>query len=340
VDSIVVTVNPGQEVTGMDFTMRKAPAVKIRGRMAGLPANLERESVQAFLKLVDLNDPISADKPGDFTKTPSFIDLRGGIFEIPGVRAGSYEVVLEVIIHGTPQVQRTEWWGRAPVEIGSKDVDGLTIAVQPLAEVRGKVLVQNGTLAALKKRPVIGLQPDGIFMFIHEGEDPFEVSADGTFSQSPIPPGDYKVRVFGLPPNAYVADIRQAGESIYAPGLRVSSAAPEPIEVAVGLDGGAIEGDVVRSDQRAAPATPVVLVPTSLKERMNGERYKLVTTDSKGHFKFSGIAPGPYKVFALQNLPIGAHQNAAFLAPFEARGAPADVTPSSTTAVRLVVIEN
>jgi hypothetical protein len=73
---------------------------------------------------------------------------------------------------------------------------------------------------------------------------------------------------------------------------------------------------------------------------MNGERYKLVTTDSKGHFKFSGIAPGPYKVFALQNLPIGAHQNAAFLAPFEARGAPADVTPSSTTAVRLVVIEN
>jgi hypothetical protein len=45
-----------------------------------------------------------------------------------------------------------------------------------------------------------------------------------------------------------------------------------------------------------------------------------VSPDGKGNFNFTGIAPGTYRIFAWENLPSGAEQNAEFMNEYETRG--------------------
>ena len=42
--------------------------------------------------------------------------------------------------------------------------------------------------------------------------------------------------------------------------------------------------------------------------------------DGTGTFVFRGIAPGTYKIFAWENLPELAEQNAVFMSDYESRG--------------------
>ncbi len=343
-DSMRVPVKPGQEVTGIDIAIRLAPTVRIRGRIAGLPAVAGTPTgggISTTLKLIAPLSPIPPNEGEEFRSTPSLVDTRGSAFEIAGVRPGSYEVVLRATLPGPPGGARETLWGRAPVEVGNRDVDGLVLAMQPNVAVRGKVTISGGTPGPQSDPILVGLQPDGISAQMdNDGGEPAPLSQDGSFSFPSIAAGDYKVRVFGIPSSAYVADIRQEGESIFAADLRIFNKPPQPIEVTIGLDGGTIEGVAFTADQKVAPSTTVVLVPTAAAERLNGERYKVVTTDAQGRFKITGIVPGPHKVFAWQTLPLGAYQNAAFLAQFESQGAVVAVKASSTANVRVVVIQN
>lgn len=344
-DSVRVPVKPGEEVNGMDITMRVAPTVRIRGRIAGLPAapaTLADDGIYTTLKLIALLNPIPFNEADEFRSTPSLVSTRSGTFEIPGVRPGSYEVVLRATLPRPPGTARTTTlWGRVAVEVGNSDIEGLVLAMQPDLAIRGKVTMQGGASGPQRDPVMVGLQPDGISAQMdNDGGEPAPVAPDGAFSFPSIALGDYKVRVFGIPSNAYVADIRQEGASIFAAGLRISEKPPEPIEVTIGLDGGTVEGVTFTADQKIAPSTTVVLVPTTATERLNGERYKVVTTDAQGRFKITGIRPGPHKVFAWQTLPMGAYQNSAFLERFEAQGVAVEVKPAAAGNVRVVVIQN
>jgi hypothetical protein len=336
-DSIRVPVKAGQEVVGIEVKMRVAPAVTVSGQIAGLPASTAGGTVAPRLMLIDRNYPISDEDNLIYGLNANII--ANGIFGIFGVPAGSYEIVVRVPRRAG--VTNAELWGRVPLEVRDRDIEGLTVAVQAGVEVRGKVTILGTAASSLKDPIVVGLQPDGIFdQTDMEGGEPAPIAADGSFSYSSIPSADYKVRVLGIPSNAYVVDIRQAGTSIYASGLHVSDKAPQPIEVTVGLDGGTVEGVTYTPDQKVSSSTTVVLIPTLAAERLNSERHKVVTSDAQGRFKITGIAPGLYKAFAWQTLPLGAYQNATFVGQFEAQGAVVDVKPSATNNMRVAVIQN
>src|SRR5205085_11896323 len=84
--------------------------------------------------------------------------------------------------------------------------------------------------------------------------------------------------------NAYLADIRQDGVSIYDNGLVVGVQSAHPLEVIVKTDGGSIEGKVIGPDRKATAAgLTVVLVPPESR-RQNSELYKTARTDDDGHF--------------------------------------------------------
>jgi hypothetical protein len=339
-DAVVVRIRPGEEANGIDVAMRAASVVRLSGQILGLPtstATAPPGSISTKVEVLPVGSPFS----GDLAIGNMNAQSANGLFDIQAVRPGSYEIVVHSTFRTADATRNTNLYGRLPISVGSQDVENLRVSVQPGIEVQARVSVVGGTLAALKDPVSVGLQPDGPFESTdNEGASPKPTSPDGSIRFPNIQPGDYKVRAFGFPPNAYVADIRQAGASIYTPGLRVFGKEPEPIEISIALDAGAIEGAVVTSDQKPAASTTVVLVPTSAAERANSERYKIVTADQQGRFKVTGIAPGLYKVFAWQTLPLGAHQSPEFLAPFEAQGASVDVKPSSSNTVRVVLIQN
>jgi hypothetical protein len=48
--------------------------------------------------------------------------------------------------------------------------------------------------------------------------------------------------------------------------------------------------------------------------------YKAATSDAKGNFTITGIAPGEYKLFSWVTVPGTAYMNAEFIMPYEEFG--------------------
>jgi hypothetical protein len=128
---------------------------------------------------------------------------------------------------------------------------------------------------------------------------------------APLPPP--------LPATAYLADIRQGSSSVYDDGLVVGSERLTPVDVVVSTNAGSLEGNVSGAGDKPAAGNAVVLVPAE-NRRQNSALYTIVRSDAQGHFTMTRLAPGRYTLYAWENVPYGAYQNAEFMSKYEGRG--------------------
>ncbi|HEX4999958.1 MAG TPA: hypothetical protein VFY29_17185, partial [Terriglobia bacterium] len=136
-----------------------------------------------------------------------------------------------------------------------------------------------------------------------------------------VPQGSYRMQVnlSGQDQEAYVADIRLGGASIYDDGLFIDGPLPGDIEVAIVSRGSRVQGAVETVESRPGANAVVALVPAE-NRRQNLTLYKTSRTDAKGNFTLRGVAPGIYKLFAWEDVPNTAWQNAEFLSRYEQLG--------------------
>jgi hypothetical protein len=167
---------------------------------------------------------------------------------------------------------------------------------------------------------------------MQEAQDAFmnrqAVNPKGMFLLPGIPPGQYTV-VPGLITGGFLIDVRQDGKSIMDSGLTVGSA-PISLELVFGTAGGRIQGFVENEKGEKIGYRNVVLVPAAA-HRASFSTYKTVATDDAGHFDFSDVLPGEYKVFSWTSIPPGAWTNADFLKKFEERGVTVTATADENT---------
>jgi hypothetical protein len=79
----------------------------------------------------------------------------------------------------------------------------------------------------------------------------------------------------------------------------------------------------------------VVLVPD---RRERTDLFKTATTDHDGHFAFSALTPGGYKVFSWETLPEQQYYEKEVLVRYEAQGKPVQVQESLRTTIDLRII--
>jgi hypothetical protein len=151
-------------------------------------------------------------------------------------------------------------------------------------------------------------------------------ASDGSFVFPNLLPATYKVLLqAGLPANMYIADIRQAGKSLYADAsLTVTGESAAPVEVIVSTGASQIQG-TVRHNTGAPVVASVTLVP-QINRRQNPMLYKRTTSTANGEFMLRGIAPGEYKIFAWESILSGADENAEFLSKYENLGKSITIT--------------
>jgi len=163
----------------------------------------------------------------------------------------------------------------------------------------------------------------------------------GSFTLKSLPEAKFSILVNGLPPDAYISDLRQGTRNAYSDGVIDETSddnLSEPIQITVKPRGGTLQGMVQNANQEAVRNAGVVLVPNAPR-RGNSLLYKRVTADTSGRFSIRGIAPGGYKIFAWPSLPEGsAEENDEFIAPFELRGTAVDVEAAGSANVQVRVI--
>src|SRR4030095_9128639 len=117
----------------------------------------------------------------------------------------------------------------------------------------------------------------------------------------------------------FVRSIRFGNVEVLNDGLRLTTNSPDQRLQIVLASGGKLSGVVANERNEPMPSVKVVLVP-DFAYRQRDDLYKSAVTDSSGNFKIQGIAPGDYRVFAWEDIPDGAWQDADVLRNVEVRG--------------------
>jgi len=309
-----------------DFSLIPGPSLSIRGAVVNLPP---QSSATIMLQ------------SRDFSLIQNGAEMhRDGSFVIKDVSPGSYTIVASV--DGAP-VPMT---ARQSLQIGSTSVDGLRLAPQPGASVRGRL--------RLESRGGVRFDPGQIFLTLQkvEGDDDsgaftigdrFEnlthVAADGSFGWKDVPAGNYYVQLIGengANRDWFVKSVMAGGRELSDSGIDVNGGTVG-LDVVVSANGGIADGVVVDSKGQPVADAVVVAVP-EVRLRGRIDRYRNTTTDQSGHFTLRGIRPGEYTLFAWESVDGDAYYSPEFLKSYEGQGSALHVSEGERKEMQVNVI--
>jgi len=320
--AVPLDVAPGSESLGIDFALRRASTVRLRGRVTNIPENLSPQSVSLVLMPRGLSWA-----RGSLIKSARAEGPLGN-FEIQEVVPGSYVVAAYTVGEGARHT------GLQMVDIGSGDLDGVSVGLSPGADIAGRVQADGDTGRSLGGlsvflRPRVPL-PTGGF----SGRS----MADGTVRIEGVATGEYDVELSGVPKGCYVKSARIGGNELFGRGMEVQAGRPPgELLVLLGTDGGRVDGYVSNERQEAAPSAYVVLMPRGAHQGRN-DRQRSATADHNGRFLLSDIAPGEYRLFVWEERADPDFLSPEFVDHYEAKGTDVTVRANGGTSVQLRTI--
>ncbi|MFB3922957.1 MAG: carboxypeptidase regulatory-like domain-containing protein [Terriglobia bacterium] len=316
-----VEVRAGEVASAIDISLMPARAVRVRGRVFNAITGQPGRGMSVYLRA-------RGSSMSGFQGRGTYVDDPQGTFEIVGVTPGSYFL-------------EAAWWSegtensvRIPLEVGTADVDGISVVLTVPARIPGRVRVEGDAPVTLSGLQVFlapsewGMGPGGLEV---------TVKPEGTFVFPSVSDGEYRIEIWELPEDCYIKSARLAGESVLETGLRVSSGqVGGSLEIVVSSAGGRAEGIVTRDGQPFSGAH-VVLAPEGSK-RNQMRLFKQANTDQYGRFQVRGIVPGDYRLFAWEELEPGAYQDPEFLKRFEDQGEPVRIEENGRVTAQLKLI--
>jgi len=215
-----------------------------------------------------------------------------------------------------------------PLTIGGATFRGVAVSIPPPTFLAGRVEIDD---PAIRPSANVTLQSDRV-----QGSIAGSVGATGEFRIARIVAGEtYSMTVDprSLPPNAYIAAVRQMGQDLSASPFQVVGGG-EPVQLVMKTDGGTIEGSV-KDAGRAVGQAFVVLAP---KDRRIQQNFRTATADREGMFKLTAIPPGDYDLFAFDRNEDDDYLDEVFLQGYAERAAAAQIAPRSNQMAALTVL--
>jgi len=214
------------------------------------------------------------------------------------------------------------------VDVVNSDVD-VTLTLRPELTIDGTVQVEAGARVAV----------DGVRVRL-EGDEPWNggeaaVKPDGTFTIQRVQPVAYQVRVT-IPAGGYLKSMRLGERSLASPRIDLAHAAGA-LSIAVGGDGGTLEGTVMSAQGAPIEGAAVAAVPDGrLRDWIDLARSAVAGREGK--FELRDLAPGEYQVFAWEDAEPGAPLDADFRKPFEKQAASVRVAANGHENIQLKAI--
>ncbi len=308
-----VVLRAGAQLSGFDIRMQASGAYTVRAHF------LEPEDQVTRIPVFLLSDQ-------GFTPGQEVSISSGGVV-FTAVPPGSYEVVAIRQAEGEKPA-----YARLPVEVVNADVDGGALSFLPAADIAGSIRVEGGPFSGFERMRV-NLQPAHGGPMI--GGLSSEVKPDGSFLVKNAPPAVFDVTV-NRTPGVYLKSVRM-GDKVLA-GRRVDlTLKPEALTIVLGADMGLVEGSVANAKGDPVVRARVTVIPYG----DHSGRIDLARTgfsDEKGEFKIKNVAPGDFKVFAWEDVPVGAPQDPDFRKPFEKQAVNLRIQPSGHEKVSVTSI--
>jgi hypothetical protein len=239
------------------------------------------------------------------TRTPK----RDGSFDLGDVQPGSY--YLTARRQNLPNVTL----GHVQVDVYDADVTGVVLRIGEPRQVHGIVRMEGRD-----KPDFTGVRIQLALLDNLMGRLPVAtVDSENAFALKDVPPDRQLVAVTGLPEKAYVKSIQLGGQETIDSGLDLTGMwTVPPLDILIGPNGATVEGTVTLDNSKPAAGAWVCLVPEPPRPELT-YRIKSATATGDGKFTFSGVAPGEYRLYALDQLKRDPYGDLEFLKPFESR---------------------
>jgi hypothetical protein len=304
-------VNPGDEVAS-NFLLISAPVVSIRGKVVngltgGPPAGA---SVWAFWTAYMEGEGL-----------PAQVSQEDGTFEIRGLAPGAYTVRASF----TQDKQNFE--GEQTVEVGNEGAQNVQIATLPDFAAAGHVTIVEA------KKTIARV----LVEFAGEGTMP-RVMASASYPEFKFdaqlrPDRRYYARALNLPEDYYLKSVAVSGHQMLPDDVLVSGARGD-LEITLSAAGAQVDG--ILYDSKGEPIRGSVLLAPDVPQPGPPDLYRRTSADSKGKFTLRGVAPGSYRLVAVESVNLDTEINEPdFLRTIGNRGQNLSVEENGKYAVSL-----
>jgi len=268
----VIELAAGTEKGGIDFQMKPAPVTQVRGTFAATGADWHG-SKGWMLQLVP------ADSSGTSQSVGGSIDIAQGTFQFRQVFPGSYFVTAF-----SNDVPERRVGAIQPVEVRDTSLDIVLELKRPI-DITGTIEVE-GNPAGRSLQPMnVQLVPDYVpGLPIPQAQA--QVRDDGAFTLKGVIPALWKLNVSAA--GAFLKSARLGGTEITGRRLDLSSGVAENLKIVLSTNTGTITGAGIAGQMLSVQSTGAD-VPM-----INN-----IQVDQTGHFKLEGVAPGKYRIIAM-----------------------------------------
>lgn len=308
-DAKVLTIRGNESLTGLDFRLTSEHTTKITGRVTGVPA-LDPPDPPENLSVPVLNDGFSNRRisirrfnPGPFVTvelgsvdaTQPFSNMGTGTsgpdyrFELPDVAPGRYR------IQATLRSKDKSYYATQVINPMEGTMD-LVLTLVPAAIVKGHLSIEGPAPGPLESFTVTLNSPAGPNRQSHSSP----VTKDGSFAINDVPPGEWLLNIGPSQGGLFDKSVRLGDKDFLYQRLEIPPASQAPLNIVISTNTATIEGEIDGGGADAKRAG-ILLGPVGKLHGFTRFYYAAVADDS-GEFKLTGVAPGKYKIFALEKL--------------------------------------
>ncbi len=279
-EALPVRVESGQELSGIDLSLRRVLKVKVRGTVTSGISGAKLGRATMTLSRAD------ASTQGTIQTPAKAIFDRDGYFEIANVVPGAYVIQVEASDNGKTLS------GRRFLTVSNDGEANVELVVSPPQLWPGAVVIEGASRWPDDKAPRVTLEARS------DTGTPVLPSVQGLkFDCLVMGDETYDVLVENLVDDFYVSAVRVGGSDVRGQGLPGNLASPLPFEIVLDSRGGKISGRVFGpTDGDVWSGASMMLVPDPPRGRL--QDYRQSSADQYGQFQIRGVAPGKYTLVA------------------------------------------
>jgi hypothetical protein len=282
-------VKSGAEMSGIDIHLVRTPIVTVSGKIVGLPAGSKGAFIQAT----------SPDGNGAQQGASAKAD---GSFEMWRLDPGKYTLVASVMGQ-SPQTRLQS----APldIEVANANLEHLELRMIPAFDISGQMRFEDDQARQPQPPPsrpgqqppaVPGQLPPRRLQLREEPTGQYlnaDIAADDSFTLERVQPGRHHVAITWA--SGFVKSVRVGSTETEGDILDVRNGPAGPVTVLVSSNFCEVSGTV--SDSKG-PVTggSVVLAPAE-----GVPSFHIAPVDANGNYREAGIAPGKYRLLAVED---------------------------------------
>jgi hypothetical protein len=298
-DAPALNLRGGEALAGLDFHLKAQQPAKITGRITGVPvldppvetpvSGAPARVRQGGGDSVSINITPAEDyqafwSAGNAAFWPEYR------FELGDNPPGRYRV--QAILHAKDKA----YYAEQVVDAGEGTTD-IVLAMSPGLEVKGH-LKMEGPAARPAQDLIVKLGPKGAG--VNRQSYSSTVAKDGSFKFEQVPPGEWLLSTSAGAENTFEKSVRLGDKEFLYQPIEIPPGSDAPLNIVLSSNTATVEGEIDAggADRKRAG---ILLEPVG-KWHTVMPFYDSVVADDEGKFKLGGVAPGRYKIFALEKI--------------------------------------